>query len=156
MNRCKIFARFQSKEDHEKFVNGLLKERLIREAIDQLTYFRSKGLTTLDQVEKYIDTNKLKLKQMAYDTKHYSSKKQQPMLNGQFSEQSLTQVQKLIQQPESKLLNAKELKASSVHKVDLSPLTADSNWSKLGNREKVFVSEINMKPTSYCNIKRTI
>lgn len=82
MNRCKIFARFQSKEDHEKFVNGLLKERLIREAIDQLTYFRSKGLTTLDQVEKYIETNKLKLKQMAYDTKHYSSKKQQPMLNG--------------------------------------------------------------------------
>lgn len=40
--------------------------------------------------------------------------------------------------------------------MDLSPLTADSNWSKLGNREKVFVSEINMKPTSYCNIKRTI
>jgi transcriptional adapter 2-alpha len=48
VNKCKIFARFQSKEDHEKFVNNLLKERLIREAIEQLTYFRSKGLTTID------------------------------------------------------------------------------------------------------------
>lgn len=48
VNKCKIFARFQSKEDHERFVNGLLKERLIREAIEQLQYFRSKGLTTLE------------------------------------------------------------------------------------------------------------
>ena len=43
-------------------MNGLLKERLIREAIEQLQYFRSKGLTTLDQVEKYIETNKVKFK----------------------------------------------------------------------------------------------
>jgi transcriptional adapter 2-alpha len=48
VNKCKIFARFHSKDEHERFVNGLLKERLIREAIEQLKYFRSKGLTHLD------------------------------------------------------------------------------------------------------------
>lgn len=66
VNKCKIFARFHSKDEHEKFVNGLLKERLVREAIEQLKYFRAKGLTTLDQVEKFIENNKLKTKQL-YD-----------------------------------------------------------------------------------------
>ena len=33
VNKCKLFARFHNKEEHEKFVNGLLKEKLIREAI---------------------------------------------------------------------------------------------------------------------------
>jgi len=53
----------------------LLKERLIREAIEQLTYFRSKGLTTIDQVEKYIETNKLKFKQQTFENKSLPQKK---------------------------------------------------------------------------------
>ena len=48
VNKCKIFARFHTKEEHERFVNGLLKERLLRQAIEQLNYFRAKGLTSLD------------------------------------------------------------------------------------------------------------
>lgn len=40
MNKCKIFARFNTKEEHEKLVDGLIKERRIREAIEQLKYFR--------------------------------------------------------------------------------------------------------------------
>jgi len=58
VNKCKIFARFHTKEEHERFVNGLLKERLIRQAIEQLNYFRAKGLTSLDQIEKFIEGNK--------------------------------------------------------------------------------------------------
>lgn len=56
----KIFARFNTPEDHEKLVNSLIKERLLREVIDQLKYFKSKGCTTLDQIEKFIDTQKKK------------------------------------------------------------------------------------------------
>jgi transcriptional adapter 2-alpha len=52
----KIFARFNTAEDHEKLVNSLIKERLLREVIEQLKHFKSKGLTSLDQIEKYIDT----------------------------------------------------------------------------------------------------
>jgi len=44
----KIFARFQSEEEHQRLVNNLLKERLLREVIEQLKYFRSKGLTSID------------------------------------------------------------------------------------------------------------
>jgi transcriptional adapter 2-alpha len=52
----KIFARFNTPEDHEKLVNSLIKERLLREVIEQLKLFKSKGLTSLDQIEKFIDT----------------------------------------------------------------------------------------------------
>ena len=44
----KIFARFNTEEDHQKIVNNLIKERLLREAIEQLKFFRTKGLTSLD------------------------------------------------------------------------------------------------------------
>lgn len=44
----KIFARFNTEEDHNKLVHSMLKERLLRETIMQLKYFRSKGLTNLD------------------------------------------------------------------------------------------------------------
>ena len=87
VNKCKIFARFQSKEDHERFVNGLLKERLLRQAIEQLTYFRAKGLTSLDAIEKHIEGNKQKSKQM-HSEKLFNSgsgaltKKNSEKLNG--------------------------------------------------------------------------
>lgn len=54
----KIFARFNSEEDHQKIVNNLIKERLLREVIEQLKFFRSKGLTSLDQIEKYIESQR--------------------------------------------------------------------------------------------------
>lgn len=63
INTMKIFARFNSAEDHEKLVNSLIKERLLREVIEQLKYFKSKGLTSLDQIEKFIDTQKKKQNQ---------------------------------------------------------------------------------------------
>ena len=69
----KIFARFNTKEDHERLVESMMKERLIRETIQQLKYFKSKGLNNLDQIEKFIETQKLKHKNAGnhYD-KNYS------------------------------------------------------------------------------------
>lgn len=52
----KIFARFNTADEHEKLVNSLIKERNLREIIEQLKFFKSKGLTSLDQIEKYIES----------------------------------------------------------------------------------------------------
>ena len=54
----KIFARFNTHEEHERLVSSLIKERHLREIIEQLKHFKSKGLTSLDQIEKYIDSQK--------------------------------------------------------------------------------------------------
>ena len=48
VNKLKIFARFNTKEEHERFVASIIKERLLKNAIEQLKYFKSKGLNTLD------------------------------------------------------------------------------------------------------------
>ena len=58
INSMKIFARFQSEEEHQKLVSNLIKERMLREVIEQLKFFRSKGMASLDQIEKYIDTQR--------------------------------------------------------------------------------------------------
>jgi transcriptional adapter 2-alpha len=58
INAMKIFARFNSQEEHEKLVNSLLKERMLREMIEQLKYFKNKGLTSLDDIEKHIEAQK--------------------------------------------------------------------------------------------------
>ena len=67
----KIFARFNKQEDHEKLVNSLIKERMLREVIEQLKFFKSKGCVSLDQIEKFIETQKKKSSQnssyMSYD-----------------------------------------------------------------------------------------
>lgn len=56
INAMKIFARFNTPEEHERLVSSLIKERHLREIIEQLKHFKQKGLTSLDQIEKYIDS----------------------------------------------------------------------------------------------------
>lgn len=60
INSMKIFARFNTPEEHEKLVNSLLKERMLREMIEQLKYFKSKGLQSLEDIEKYFEDQKKK------------------------------------------------------------------------------------------------
>ena len=48
INQMKIFARFNTKDDHERLVESMMKERLLRETIQQLKYFKGKGLNNLD------------------------------------------------------------------------------------------------------------
>lgn len=52
----KIFARFLSKEEFESLINNLTKEKFLREVIEQLKFFKQKGLDTIDQIEQYIDS----------------------------------------------------------------------------------------------------
>ena len=58
INSMKIFARFNTAEDHEKLVQNLLKERMLREVIEQLKYFQSKGCSSVEQIEKYVESLK--------------------------------------------------------------------------------------------------
>jgi len=58
INSMKIFARFNTEEDHQKIVNNLIKERMLREVIEQLKFFRSKGLTSLDSIERFVENQR--------------------------------------------------------------------------------------------------
>eukprot|EP00743_Colponemidia_sp_Colp-15_P003299 GILK01003563.1.p1 GENE.GILK01003563.1~~GILK01003563.1.p1 ORF type:complete len:591 (+),score=112.18 GILK01003563.1:139-1911(+) len=50
-NQMRIFARFQSAEEHEQLVQGLIAEKRLRKRIEQLQHYRSLGIRTLAEAE---------------------------------------------------------------------------------------------------------
>jgi transcriptional adapter 2-alpha len=53
-NMMKVFARFNTPEDHDKLVDGIIKEKQIRERIEELRQYKKLGLKTFAQVEDYL------------------------------------------------------------------------------------------------------
>ena len=49
----RVFARFQSQEDHEELVEGILKEQRLRQRIEELKEYRRMGISTLVEAELY-------------------------------------------------------------------------------------------------------
>lgn len=54
----KPFARFHSEKEHKILVEKLIRERFLRESLEQLMYFRGKGITTMSGIEDYISKAK--------------------------------------------------------------------------------------------------
>ena len=53
VNRMRLFARFHSQGEHERFVNDLLKAKRLRKEIAQLQLYRRMGITSLAEAERY-------------------------------------------------------------------------------------------------------
>jgi transcriptional adapter 2-alpha len=59
-NLLKIFARFNSPEDHEKLVQGIYREKQLRQKIEELRFYKKIGLKTFEEVELYLAEKKKK------------------------------------------------------------------------------------------------
>lgn len=46
-------ARFQTPQEHELFINGLIEEMHIREKIRELQYYRENGIRTFAEAEQF-------------------------------------------------------------------------------------------------------
>jgi len=53
-NVLKVFARFQSPDEHDKLVQNIVKERELRRRIEELLAYKRLGLKTFDDVEKFL------------------------------------------------------------------------------------------------------
>jgi transcriptional adapter 2-alpha len=56
----RIFARFNSLEDHEQLVQGIIREKQIRQRIEELKEFKKKGFKTLAEVEEELENKRKK------------------------------------------------------------------------------------------------
>ncbi len=56
----KVFARFNTAEDHEKLVQGIIKEKELRQRIQELKELKKKGFRTLGEVEDELQNKKKK------------------------------------------------------------------------------------------------
>ena len=50
-NLMKIFARFQTKEEHEALVQNIIKERNLRRRIEELKAYKELNMNTYEEVE---------------------------------------------------------------------------------------------------------
>ena len=152
INSMKIFARFNTEEEHNRLVNSLLKEKLLREVIDQLKYFKAKGLTSLDSIEKFIEAQKVKNKSQGNNNKDYHRSDAHPMgENGD-------ELGRFINAKEE-FLGARKVSGSGQKQggANTAHLQVDADkWKALNSKEKEFCTRLNMKPESYCNLKRMI
>ncbi|GMH72692.1 hypothetical protein TL16_g05984 [Triparma laevis f. inornata] len=62
LKRARMFARFQTKDEHEKFTQGLLQAAKMREEIARLKVCQQMGFTTEAQVKAYEEAKKQRLK----------------------------------------------------------------------------------------------
>lgn len=53
-NVLKVFARFQTPEEHDKLVQNIVKERELRRRIEELLAYKRLGLKTFEDVEKFL------------------------------------------------------------------------------------------------------
>ncbi|EGR31009.1 hypothetical protein IMG5_119510 [Ichthyophthirius multifiliis] len=54
-NMMKVFARFSTPEEHERLVQGIIKERQIRQKIEELKTYKKIGLNTFEDIEIYLN-----------------------------------------------------------------------------------------------------
>ena len=57
----RMFARFQTPEQHDAFVTDLLKAKEIRDEIAQLQVYSQMGLTTMAQVTAYVEAREVRM-----------------------------------------------------------------------------------------------
>lgn len=51
-NMMKVFARFSSAKEHEELVKGIIREKQIRQRIEELKEFKKKGFRTLQEIDE--------------------------------------------------------------------------------------------------------
>jgi transcriptional adapter 2-alpha len=59
-NLLKIFARFNTQQDHEELVQGIIKEKMLRTKIEELRFAKKIGLKTYEELELYMQEKKKK------------------------------------------------------------------------------------------------
>lgn len=50
----KVFARFSTADEHEKLVQGIIKEKQIRQRLEELKDLKRKGFRTISEAEDEI------------------------------------------------------------------------------------------------------
>lgn len=150
INSMKIFARFNKPEDHERLVNSLIKERMLREVIEQLKYFRSKGMTTLDQIEKYIA---MQSKQGRGDKKSYTATDDFFKSPEEFVSPSAAQYLQHTSLAKRGTGASGQMKKSAGSNQGI---MAMPDYENLNNLEKILCEEQSIPPSEYLKFKKCV
>ena len=125
-------------------MGNLIKERLLREAIEQLKFFRSKGLTSLDQIEKYIDSQRKSSSSGNYKRAEWGT-----------GFKDFGPIQLLLEDPEQilGLKNAQLIQHGSSLARNKGKISLEEEYSLLDSNERDFCKERNISAKDFYNVK---
>jgi len=148
-NHLKIFSRFSTPTAHQEFVENVIRERRMRELIQELNKFREMGLTSFNEVESYIQNNKRKDKES--DSRRY------PECENFLGDSSnyLSMKNRLL----TPITQAERIRGTHTSNSTRQGTTDIANAPKfelLGDEEKKLCAETKMLPEKYLKIKEEI
>jgi len=144
--RC--FARFfQSGEDFETFIQGLLNEQRLRKRIEQLQQYRMMGIKTLAEAEKIEEIRKRQALQQDYK---YTAKKRgfedsESEITSMLKKQNSMHLSDPVASKAPLLTPAKSFDVDSLPGVEF-----------LSSKEKQLCSTLQLFPTHYLQIKEKL
>lgn len=163
-NRLKCFARFHSPEEHEEFVQGIIKEMRLRERIAKLQEYRKAGIRTLREAEQYeVDKRRREKEQESRKRRQNNSylyasapKKTSRARANRYAERDGSSKASSSSAASTKSSSAAE--SSSQKRAPLGPLDVSDapDVEMLTESERDLCSSLRLLPKHYIVIKDTI
>ncbi|KAJ1668841.1 Transcriptional adapter ada2 [Coemansia sp. RSA 1813] len=146
LNKIKVFARMQTREDAEAFSNGMLNEHALRQRIAQLQNWRRNGITTFEDGLQYEAERSQRLSRRATTQRD--------------SAQLLERLQKVVTTRSQRDAGAESitLHKQPVRKMPPNPLDIEGadGINLLSDAEKELCSRLRIFPRPYLVIKQTL
>ena len=163
-NNMRVFARFHSAEEHEQFVSGLVNEARLRRRIEKLQQWRSSGVKTLKEGEKYDDDKKRRderKRQQQTQTQLQQGMTGAGLQQSASSSSKKRPLESLQQQhDDASITTAQSSSSAKLPKTasSLAPFPIDSfeQSELLSEREKQLCSTLHLLPVHYLSIKQRL
>ena len=167
VQRMRLFARFQTPEEHEKFVENVLKTKRMRKEIAQLQFYRRMGIRSLAEAELYeLDKRRIEFhkSEAAKDKKNTTSITSS--LWPKYISNKNDRMKKSVEEPnvnEAGIVNkAKDAseqvmsKTLSESKADFLDISNAPGINLLSTKEIALCEKIRLLPQFYLEVKREL
>jgi len=136
----KIFARFNSQQNHEELVQGIYKEKMLRQRIEELRFYKKIGLKSFEEVDLYMQEKKKK------DEAYQKKQKQNDiyLFDPKISINRFT--------PRRTRYNGKD----TLDNKELNDKKTKSNFSQLNEREYNLCEQLGISPYDYILVKEVL
>ena len=165
-NRLKCFARFHSPEEHEQFVQGIIKEMRLRQRIAKLQEYRKAGIRTLREADQYeMDKRRREKEQESRKRRQNNSylyasvpKKTSKARADRYAERNESGSMSSSSSSASSSSSSLSSSAAPNKRARLGPLDVSGapDVEKLSDSEKELCSSLRLLPKHYLVIKDTI
>jgi len=148
-NHLKIFSRFSTPTAHQEFVENVIRERRMRELIQELNKFREMGLTSFNEVEAYIQNNKRKDKES--DSRRY------PECENFLGDSSnYLSIKNRLLTPITQAERIRGTQSTNSTRQGATDISNAPKFELLGEEEKKLCVETKIQPEKYLKIKEEI